>query len=194
MANPHAITSWNIGDAAAISPSGAYRYWLRRDLGMINLGNPPVVFCMLNPSTADATEDDPTIRRCRDYADRWGAPWFGVVNLFAFRSTDPDILFDYAACQDPIGPSNRPVIHYVAKALAAEGGRIVCGWGSTGQSKAVSRKYIAQVVEDVVTIIRAAGLEPQALRQSEKTSQPWHPLYLPATLVPQPWKGAPHVR
>ncbi|MBP2302549.1 DUF1643 domain-containing protein [Azospirillum picis] len=194
MANPHAITAWNIEASAAISPSGSYRYWLRRDLGMLNLGKPPVVFCMLNPSTADATEDDPTIRRCADFAERWSAPWFGVVNLFAYRSTDPGVLFDCTACPDPIGPSNRPVIHYAAQAMAAQGGRMVCGWGSAGQSKASSRKYISQVVEEVVTIIRAAGLEPQALRQSEKTSQPWHPLYLPATLVPQPWKGLPHVR
>lgn len=192
--SPDAIEDWSIEAPASISPSGRYRYWLRRDLGMLNFGNPPVTFCMLNPSTADATEDDPTIRRCTDFATRWQAPWFGVVNLFAFRSTDPDVLFDYAACPNPIGPSNLPVIHYAAQALANQGGRFVCAWGGTGQSKASSRKYVTQVVDDVVTIVRAAGLEPLALRQSEKTGQPWHPLYLPGALVPSPWKGAPHVR
>ena len=181
---------WNAESPAAISPSGRYRYWLRRDLGLLNIGNPPVVFCMLNPSTADAHEDDPTIRRCTAFADSWGAPWFGVVNLFAFRSTEPDVLFD-PATTDPFGPSNRAVIYQVAQALAGQQGRIVCGWGGTGQDSAVRRKMIADTVAVTLEMIRAAGLQPHALRVSDRTGQPWHPLYLPATLTPFPWEGAP---
>jgi hypothetical protein len=72
------------GDAV-FSADGRYRYRLTRDLG----GKTTVTFIMLNPSTADANLDDPTIRRCKGFAKDWGYGRLIIVNLFAFRATDP---------------------------------------------------------------------------------------------------------
>lgn len=84
---------------ADISACGAYRYRLDR-LGAL-LGRGAVNFVMLNPSTADAEQDDPTIRRCLGYAFRWGFARLIVTNLYALRSTDPRALWEHP---DPIGP------------------------------------------------------------------------------------------
>ena len=71
---------------AVISACGRYRYLLTRRVGP---GTRAVTFIMLNPSTADATRDDPTIRRCIGFARSWGIGGVDVVNLFAFRATEP---------------------------------------------------------------------------------------------------------
>ncbi|WP_376957691.1 DUF1643 domain-containing protein [Azospirillum sp. A26] len=183
---------WSIAARAVLSPSTSFRYWLRRDLEVdlfADLGA-PAIFCMLNPSTADASEDDPTIRRCIDFATRWRAPWFGVVNLFAYRATEPDELFErHAAGGDVIGPGNDDVIYTAANTCRRLGGTFVCAWGGSGQGSLATRQLVTQRVETVLALLRRAAVRPHALRQSEKTGQPWHPLYLPAALVPVLWKG-----
>jgi len=70
---------------AEISECGKYRWWLRRRWQE----GKSVCFVMLNPSTADATQDDPTIRRCIDFAQRWGFAALEVLNLFPYRTTYP---------------------------------------------------------------------------------------------------------
>ena len=86
--------------AAVISKCGAYRYSLTRKWS----DAPLLSFVMLNPSTADAKEDDPTIRRCIGFARREGAGGLIVANLYALRSSSPEALW---AARDPIGPQNR---------------------------------------------------------------------------------------
>jgi len=81
-----------IGNGAELSPCGQYRYVLWRDTGT---GEGSVVFIMLNPSTADATTDDPTIRRCLGFARHWGYRTLVVVNLFALRATNPRMLLTH---------------------------------------------------------------------------------------------------
>src|SRR5262249_62207047 len=72
--------------AAGFSRCGRYRYWLTRTW---DAARPAVCWLMLNPSTADAARDDPTIRRCIGLARRWGHGGIVVVNLFAWRAPDP---------------------------------------------------------------------------------------------------------
>lgn len=175
---------WTTTQRAILSPSGRYRYWLRRSVGGL-LSSRKAVFCMLNPSTADATNDDPTIRRCMAFARAWGCGEMAVVNLFAMRSTDPAVLFA-TGVTDPEGPDNDTIVLRVAQFCAEEDGVFVCAWGSAGKTKA-EKQFVAYRAETVRGLIEGQGCKPHVLRLSEKTGQPWHPLYLPAGLNPTPW-------
>ena len=107
---------------AAFSPCGRYRWHLARTW---DADGSRVAFVALNPSTADATHDDPTIRRCIGFARRWGAGGVDVVNLYAFRATKPRDLF---AADDPVGPDNDAWID----AVVARADRVVLAWGHHG--------------------------------------------------------------
>jgi hypothetical protein len=124
---------------------------------------------MLNPSTADETHDDPTIRRCIDFSRRWGFGSLEVVNLFALRATCPRILM---SASDPIGPYNDDHI----LAAAGRANLLIAAWGIHGD-----HLWRAQ---------RVAGLlESHRVRCLGLTSggQPRHPLYVPATTPPIRW-------
>lgn len=84
---------------ANISECGNYRYTLYREWG----DGPMAMFVGLNPSTADAELDDPTIRRCVGFAHRFGCDSLGMLNLFAYRATNPRELTKVG---DPVGPDN----------------------------------------------------------------------------------------
>lgn len=75
-----------VARSAKISVCGRYRYFLER---VLPSGDGAMCFVMLNPSTADGEADDATIRRCIYFAGREGCKNLWVVNLFAFRATDP---------------------------------------------------------------------------------------------------------
>jgi hypothetical protein len=149
--------------SAVISDCGKYRYRLIRDLGM--MGDGACVFVMLNPSTADAMNDDPTIRRCIGYARTLGCARLEVVNLFAYRSTSPDVLYALGRMQ-AIGPDNdRHILE------ACKGARLVlCAWGNHGTNFGRAN--------EVLLMLRANGAKPMALKINRKSGQPAHPLYL----------------
>ena len=94
---------------ADISPCGKYRYSLWRDWDWQGFAN-RVMFVGLNPSTADATNDDPTIRRCVRFATDWGFGGLVMVNLFAYRATDPDTALPKAAADGVKGAIGLAVI------------------------------------------------------------------------------------
>lgn len=103
---------------------GPYRYLLTRRI----VGRDParrILWIMLNPSTADALKDDPTIRRVLGFSKRWGYGWVEVVNLFAFRATEP---IELRIAIDPVGPANAV---YISDALHRTSDVIV-GWGTRG--------------------------------------------------------------
>lgn len=157
----------------ALTPSGAviegpFRYVLWRRWGPGDV----VVFVMLNPSTADALLDDPTIRRCIGFAKDLGAGALVVVNLFALRATNPDELL--LTSFSPVGPLNDVYI-LTAAALAAEGGMVICAWGA--------HRAAGERAQKVVSMLRAGGVTPMRLRMT-KSGHPSHPLYLPANLRP----------
>ncbi|MGK9199471.1 DUF1643 domain-containing protein [Sinorhizobium meliloti] len=150
--------------SAVISECGAYRYRLERQW---DGDKAKVAFLMLNPSTADASQDDPTIRRCIGFAKAWGFGGLIVGNLFALRSTDPKALYDHP---DPIGPDNDQHILAIAKSAR----KIVCAWGTHGNLHDRGRE-IAERLEffDLVALkVTADG-------------QPGHPLYLAADIQPK---------
>ena len=141
---------------AVISPCGRYRYRLTRTW---DHAKPPLPWIMLNPSTADANIDDPTIRRCMSFARREGAGGIEVLNLFALRSPKPSDLRKVA---DPIGPDNdewiREVLH--------PHGRVVAAWGA----------YSAwERVAEVMDLVR--GIRFLCLGRTG-AGHPKHPLYI----------------
>lgn len=111
---------------------GRYRYRLWRsvtDPNQQTFGTDDdrrtLAFVLLNPSTADATTDDPTLRRCLGYAERWGYNRVELGNLFAYRATDPA---DLRAHPKPVGPHNDDHLREIADAAD----RVVCAWGNDG--------------------------------------------------------------
>lgn len=162
------------GIAAAVFDCKArtYRYLLTR---IWDPSTPPVVFLMLNPSTADALEDDATIRRLAHpksgFARRMGAGGLVVVNLFALCSTNPRALRHHA---DPVGPLNDVFIRRATAGASV----VVAAWGAAG----VEHGRGARVVETLL----ARGVELQCLGMTS-TGQPRHPLYLPGDAVLEPY-------
>lgn len=130
---------------AYISEDGVYRYSLTRDWDETL---PVMLFVMLNPSTADAVVDDQTIRRCIGFAERAYMGGLEVVNLFAFRATDPK---EMKAAPDPVGPENNTVI----RQALSEAKTVVCAWGAHGSFQGRA--------QDVLTLIRDDGHSPLSL-------------------------------
>ncbi len=149
--------------SAAISLCGRYRYSLGRTW---DTAIPPVCFIMLNPSTADAVTDDPTIRRCMGFAKSWGAGGIVVVNLFALRSTDPTVL--HRDSFGAIGPHND---HHILR--ETEGRHIIAAWGVHG--------CVAGRDKAVMRILEGRSVECLGLT---KAGHPRHPLYVPASMKP----------
>lgn len=157
--------------SAIISECGRYRYLLRRDLDTNN--DRALGFIMLNPSTADAEQDDATIRRCVAFARRGGYDALLVGNLFAFRATNP---MELRNAFDPIGPENTSLLRMILYACT----NVVFAWGST---IAPEEHRHSQQVALVVEIFRE--IRPLCLGVT-KRGHPRHPLYIRATqpLVP----------
>lgn len=149
---------------AEISACGSYRYRLTRHW---DPDKRPLAFVMLNPSTADADLDDPTIRRCVGFAKRENAGGIVVVNLYALRATDPDQLRCVA---DPHGPKNADAILDVLDASAGSGDPIVCAWGT---------KPTAHRVSLFLSSAKGAGAKLVSLGVT-KDGHPKHPLYVRA--------------
>ncbi len=146
---------------ATFSQDRIYRYSLSRTW---NTEKPFVVFIGLNPSTADENFDDPTIRRCMRYAGDWQFGGLVMLNLFAYRSTDPIRL---RKVEDPIGPQNDIYIRFNTK-LA---GLTIVAWGTRGD-------YLGRD-SSVLNFLRS----PYCLALS-KNGAPRHPLYLRGDLEP----------
>ena len=161
--------------SALISDDGKYRYHLLRRWDSWSADrSDQCVFIMLNPSTADDKEDDPTIRRCIQYAKDWGYGGIDVLNLFAVRATDPK---DMKSASDPVGPDS--MTHIKKLATQDEIALIVCVWGVHGS-------YMGQD-QTVLGWLEGAGIEPMALKVT-KDGHPCHPLYLKGDLKPVPLK------
>jgi len=158
--------------SAVYSPCGTFRYLLTREW---DAAAPRLLFVMLNPSTASELRNDPTVARCeaRARALRQGA--FRVVNLFAFRATDPRALRTAA---DPIGPDNDRML--TASALWADA--VICAWGNHGALQGRAAK--AEV------LLRASG-KPIWHLGLTMAGQPRHPLYVRSDCAPAPWIRPP---
>lgn len=138
------------------SPCRRYRYTLWREWDLTNSGY--AMFIGLNPSTADETRDDPTIRRCIDFSKQWGFGALCMTNLFAFRATKPK---DMMAHPMPVGPEND---NYLVQ-CARDAGVIVAAWGNNGRLMGRDEEVLK-----IVDVVDCFGLT--------KEGCPSHPLYL----------------
>ena len=133
---------------------GDYRYTLTR---VWDPALPTITFVLLNPSTADATQLDPTLRRCVGFAKCEGYGGMVILNLYAFRTRDPKVMM---AANDPVGPNDDRV-------LAEATGTVVAGWGTNADPARVARALA------LLPRLHALGIT--------KDGHPRHPLYVPAT-------------
>jgi hypothetical protein len=168
------VRTLTIPQGAILSPCRSYRYLLWRSWQTLlpTEDKGYAMFVGLNPSTADETENDATIRRCIRFAQDWGYHGLCMANLFAFRTVDPQKMM---ASADPVGPENDQ--HLLA--AAGEAGIIVAAWGAMGDHLGRSGAVAAMLPE------------MHCLRLT-KSGQPGHPLYIPSSAQPQKWI-APHL-
>jgi len=149
---------------AVLSPCGLFRYVLQRGNG------PRCAIVGNNPSTADATTDDPTSSKLLRFVRDWGYSGYDLFNVGAGRATDPKV---WAAMPDPYGPDND---FYLA--LAAEYPLIVAAWGNLAPPDAVAR---------TASILTRRGATLYCLGTNANGS-PKHPLYVPYSAVLRPWR------
>lgn len=146
-----------------MSGCGLFRYDLTRGLKPFETGY--CVFIGLNPSTADALKDDPTIRRCVKFALRERCSRLVMLNLYAFRATDPKFL---KYCGYQVGPENdRIIAHYMSIAKVA-----IAAWGVNAEPERA--KAVLQAHPNLMCL------------GTTKEGHPRHPLYVraDAELVP----------
>lgn len=161
--------------SAIISDCGKYRYRLERG----SPAAPAVAFIMVNPSTADAAEDDATIRKCRGFAERAGYEHFIVGNLFAYRATD---IKELRTAADPIGPDNDGHLDLILRDAALH----VVAWGTLAKLPDTLRKRWV----DVVRLADRVGCTLYCIGTNDD-KHPRHPLMtgydMPITEWVAPW-------
>lgn len=163
----------DVSGRAIFSECGRYRYTLER-----SWASAPryVLWIMLNPSTADASQNDATIRRCIGYARAWGYTGILVGNLYAWRSTSPRGL--YSAPDGSVGAIGEDNDRHLRDMLE-RASLLVCAWGQLGPTTLASNR--------VLQIFRPpCRLEPHALRFNA-SGEPSHPLRLAGNLEPVRW-------
>ena len=154
-----------VGMGARFSPDRVYRYALWRTW---DTSKPRMMVIGLNPSTADETLDDPTIRRCLGFARRDGYGGLSMLNLYGFRSTDPHLMVELSTRRvipNAVGPEND---RYLA-AFAATSAIIVCAWGTFG--------FVDDRAAHVCAMLTTLGATLSCFG-TNREGRPRHPLYL----------------
>jgi hypothetical protein len=160
--------------SAELSDCEKYRWWLRRSWVLYENGQPRVgkgvcCFIMLNPSTADGMQDDPTIRKCIKFARAWGYDCLAVRNLFPWRATDPKELL---AANRPDGGRRGDI--ELLTAMTAD--FVVAAWGC--------KVPFNRDQEALKLFAQNCPNKPlHCLKMSN--GKPWHPLYIKDDTLPQ---------
>lgn len=156
---------------AVVSACGQYRYHLWR---IWDAGLPVMVFVMQNPSTADATDDDPTIRRCVGFAKRDGFGGISVRNVFALRATDEREILTHP---DPFGPENES--HLLAARSVSLMTKLVVAWGNRLGKKKSRHSDAYKQAACACSVAYCLGVT--------KGGDPRHPLFVRADAPLVPW-------
>lgn len=155
------------------SPCERYRYTLEHVIDPL-LPTRRVMWVGLNPSTADENKLDPTLRRVRAFSAGWGFSSFVMTNLFAFRATDPKVMY---ASGDPVGPENDTWLRGVAGTCEL----VVAAWGS-GQ---LAGQFLFRSTA-VRRSLEAAGAKLHCIGTT-RDGFPRHPLYVAGSTPLQPY-------
>jgi hypothetical protein len=193
MSTPHQLPIWidetkakpgiiaepfappTIHRTARFTKSGDRRFLLTRRWGPEDA--PYVCFVMLNPSTANAEHDDPTIRKCMKYVRTWGYTQLRVVNLWDYITPNPHALLLWTKTQMRPEERNHPDQYLGLIGDVSHGAALtVCGWGTWGT-------WFPDRVQAVLPMLK----QPHALHLT-KCGQPGHPLYLPGNAQPVPYQ------
>jgi len=174
LARSQKRTDYMIQDAVdftktVFSPDRVYRYtlwrqWWSDELFITRTKLNYAMFIGLNPSTADETENDPTIRKCIGFAEKWGYDALCMTNLFAYRATDPRKMKGH---DKPIGVDNDRWL----VACAREAGIIIAAWGVNGAHMGRDEEVL-NLLDDVWCL------------RTTKNGYPEHPLYVPYATEP----------
>lgn len=171
---------------ATFSECGKYRYELGGDIGrpQAELLSPVVagrrvkiaLWIMLNPSTADAQHDDPTIRNCVFFSEAWGYNRILIGNIYAFRATDPKVMIRaMKSGVDVEGPENNRTLAEMVRRTRLTDGIVMAAWGGDARR---ARVDVVQQIAGRLSCLR-----------TNNDGSPVHPLYQPHNLTPTVWQG-----
>lgn len=134
------LSSTGISGQAVVTGNYRYALWRRWTDGVRAEGATDglCLFVMLNPSTADAFVDDPTLKSCIRLAKGWGFGRLAVGNLYGWRSPKPKNLL---TAPDPVGPDNDEWLDE----LLSEASRVVVAWGAGVVGAPAGLKRAAEV-------------------------------------------------
>jgi hypothetical protein len=157
---------------AVLSPCGRYRYSLTREWTEEDRNPPYLLFVMLNPSVADGSADDHTLRKVVRFAHDRGYRALRVANLFAWRATDPA---DLRATIKTLGAvvAVGPATDLTLRVLARNADAVCVGWGAHGE------KYPNRVLAVEQLLLEAHAPKPLLRLRLTKKGQPEHPLMIP---------------
>jgi len=161
--------------AAELSSDLRFRYLLVRRWAELGPALPVV---LLNPSKADGSRDDATVRILMRYAWRWQLSGIELANLYAMRTTDPRGL----RAGDRVGVLNDFHLEHLVERAKRGRGWILAGWGDQG---AELEDFGDRVLKLVLLAVKH-GVELKALGFT-KRGRPWHPLRKSLDLQPQPY-------
>lgn len=167
--------------SAEISPCGNYRYWLEREW---EKGKTALVTVMLNPSTADADREDPTLLALIHFARSWGYGGLVVVNLYAWRSPSPAEMMREPA---RMGPDNRRRLNEAMLMAAVHGGAALAAWGNDGNFEGEADWFTNRATNEFGINLLCLG--------TTQSNAPKHPLargqhFIPRDQEPKIWRSA----
>lgn len=165
---------------ADISPCGLYRYTLLR---VWDERLPLACFIGLNPSTADATLDDNTIRKCMGFARHWRCGGILMLNLYAWRATKPaELKKQFRAGRDIVGLEINSLQNMAAAIRYHNCKYVIAAWGKNGGIRGESCKtFLSGVMPE-------SGKPGLHYLRLNKDGSPEHPLYIPYATKPKPFE------
>ena len=183
-----------VNGRAAFSRCGSYR-WLLERCWCDSItpqhqahGHDTLIFCGLNPSRADASSNDPTLRRLSGFAQTWGYRRLVVLNLFALITPSPAALRRHPR---PVGVANDAVLNsWLQRWCRRPDWTLWLGWGAGGGLYRRDQ-WMAARLSEVISLRQQHGGSGPLCLGTTRSGHPRHPLYLPGSASLQHWIATP---